>query len=100
MSIRVSQVEICWTLYSNYLYNVQYRSDLTTNVWVDLFPTNILATGSETCVYDDIPHGRPQSYARAWNCLNQTCLHTTVNFLWQIERPFIATRYSSGSAAS
>jgi hypothetical protein len=64
MSIRVSQVEICWTSYSNYLYNVQYRSDLTTNVWVDLFPTNILATGSETCVFDDIPRGRPQRYYR------------------------------------
>lgn len=63
LSIRSSQVEICWNSYSNTLYNVQYRSDLITNNWEDLF-TNILATNNETCVFDDLPCGRPQRYYR------------------------------------
>jgi len=63
-SIRVSQVEVCWNSYSNHIYNVQYRSELTTYQWTNLFPTNILATGGETCVLDDIPRGWPQRYYR------------------------------------
>ena len=61
--IRTSQVEISWNSCSNHHYNVQYRSDLTTNTWVDLF-TNVLATNTETSVYDDIPRGRPQRFYR------------------------------------
>jgi hypothetical protein len=64
VKIRLSQVEVYWHSYSNHLYNVQYRSDLTTNQWTDLLPTNILATSSETSVYDDIPRGRPQRFYR------------------------------------
>lgn len=64
LDIRASQVEISWNSYSNRLYSVQYRSELTTNIWTDLFSSNILATASETCILDDIPRGRPQRYYR------------------------------------
>lgn len=61
--IRASEVEICWGSISNTLYKVQYRSDLTTNTWVNLF-TNVLAVGEETCVFDVIPRGQPQRFYR------------------------------------
>ena len=63
-SIEVSEVRVCWNSVSNNLYQVHYRSELTTNIWTDLFPTNILATSSETCVLDDIPRGLPQRFYR------------------------------------
>ncbi|MFI5224697.1 MAG: hypothetical protein ACHQX3_10760, partial [Nitrospirales bacterium] len=35
-TIRASQVEVCWNSISNLTYQVQYRSDLTTNLWTSL----------------------------------------------------------------
>jgi hypothetical protein len=64
LNIEVSEIRVCWNSESNHLYQVQYRSELTTNQWTDLFPTNIAATGTETCIYDDIPRGRPQRFYR------------------------------------
>ena len=63
-SIRCSQVEICWNSLTNVAYQVEYRSELTTNQWTDLFHTNIIATSSVTCVFDNIPHGLPQRFYR------------------------------------
>lgn len=62
-SIRVSEVEICWPSESNAVYQVEYRSDWTTNTWVTLF-TNIVATGPETCVSDPVIRGTPQRFYR------------------------------------
>ena len=62
-SIRVSQVEICWPSESNAVYQVEYRSDLTTNTWVALF-TNVIAAGEETCVTDAVARGTPQRFYR------------------------------------
>ena len=62
-SIRVSQVEICWLSRTNALYNVEYRSSLTTNAWVSLF-TNIAGAGGINCVHDPITVGQPQRYYR------------------------------------
>jgi hypothetical protein len=36
LTIRSSQVEVCWNSISNLTYQVQYRSDLTTNLWTSL----------------------------------------------------------------
>jgi len=36
LSIRVSEVELCWNTASNQTCQVQYSSDLTTNLWTDL----------------------------------------------------------------
>jgi hypothetical protein len=36
VTIRASQVEVCWNSISNLTYQVQYRSDLTTNLWTSL----------------------------------------------------------------
>jgi hypothetical protein len=63
VSIRLSEVEICWQSISNRIYGVEYRSDLTTNTWVALY-TNIVGNAGTTCVYDKIISGTPQRFYR------------------------------------
>jgi hypothetical protein len=71
MSIRVSEVEVCWTSTTGATYRVEYRSDLTTNIWTTL--TNcVLSTGSEICIYDKVRRAEPQRFYRvaATNCVS------------------------------
>ena len=70
MSIRVSQVEVCWTSWSNATYQLQYRSTLTSNQWAPLLNC-ILATNGTTCYDDPVLPGQPQRYYRALltNCV-------------------------------
>jgi hypothetical protein len=70
-SIRVSEVEICWTSESNALYRVDYRSDFTTNMWLPLF-TNIVGSGDTMCIADKVPHGQPQRFYRVVSDVCQT----------------------------
>ena len=42
VTIRASQVEVCWNSISNLTYQVQYRSDLTTNLWTSLWKEDCL----------------------------------------------------------
>ncbi len=72
MSIRISQVEVCWTSLSNTTYQLQYRSTLTANEWLPLLDC-VRATNSTTCYYDAILPGQPQRYYRAvlTNCVPQ-----------------------------
>ena len=62
-TIRASQVEVCWKSQSNLTYQVQYRSDLTTNLWTSLGDC-IRSTNSTSCVYDPIVVGQPQRFYR------------------------------------
>lgn len=62
-SIRVSEAEICWASVSNTIYQVEYRSSLTTNIWVPLF-TNLVGSGEEMSVFDKIPRGSPHRFYR------------------------------------
>ena len=59
LSIRSSQVELRWFATNNVLYQIQYRSTLTTNQWTDLGPP-IRGDGTCRALVDDIPQGRPQ----------------------------------------
>ena len=70
VTIRASQVEVCWNSISNLTYQVQYRSDLTTNVWTSLVDC-IRSTNSTSCVYDPIVVGQPQRFYRVvlTNCV-------------------------------
>ncbi len=62
-SIRVSQVEVCWLSLTNNLYQVQYKSALTTNLWTDLgLPRQ--GTDATICVSDSVPFGEPQRFYR------------------------------------
>jgi len=72
VTIRASQVEVCWNSKSNLTYQVQYRSDLTTNVWTSLGGC-IRSTGSMSCITDPIAAGQPQRFYRVaqTNCVPQ-----------------------------
>ncbi len=61
VTIRVSQVEVCWNSISNLTYQVQYRSDLTTNLWTSLGGC-IRSTNSTSCISDPIVVGQPQRF--------------------------------------
>ena len=57
LTIEVSQVRICWDSVTNKQYQVQYRSALTTNAWVDLgvpFPGN----GTTNCINESVTDPR------------------------------------------
>ena len=70
VTIRASQVEVCWNSKSNLTYQVEYRSDLTTNAWTSLGDC-IRSTNSTSCVYDPIVMGQPQRFYRValTNCV-------------------------------
>ena len=63
VTIRASQVEVCWNSISNLAYQVQYRSDLTTNVWTSLVDC-VRSTGSTSCIFDPVVVGQPQRFYR------------------------------------
>jgi len=69
-TIRASQVELCWNSKSNLTYQVQYRSDLTTNLWTVL-GNCIRGSGNMNCISDPIVPGQPQRFYRVvlTNCL-------------------------------
>lgn len=62
-AIRVSEVSVCWNAVSNRSYQVQYASDLATNVWNNL-GSPITATGAVQCVADKVPPEQPGRYYR------------------------------------
>ena len=63
VTLRASQVEVCWNSISNLTYQVQYRSDLTANVWASLGDC-IRGTGLTTCLSDPVAAGQPQRFYR------------------------------------
>jgi hypothetical protein len=63
VTIRASQVEVCWNSLSNLTYQVQYRSDLTTNIWTSLVDC-VRGTGSTSCFADPLVVGQPQRFYR------------------------------------
>lgn len=63
LSMRTSQVELGWSSETNALYNIQFRSDLTTNAWTTL-ATNIVGNGTTNYFFDSVPRGEPQRFYR------------------------------------
>jgi hypothetical protein len=70
VTIHASQVELCWNSISNLTYQVQYRSDLTTNLWTSLVDC-VRSTGSTSCIFDPVVVGQPQRFYRVamTNCV-------------------------------
>jgi len=62
-TIRVSEVEVTWNTVSNRVYQVQYRSALTTNAWVN-WGAPVTGTASMKSIQDAVPADRPQRYYR------------------------------------
>ena len=69
VTIRASQVEVCWNSTSNFAYQVQYSSDLTTNLWTSL--NCVRSTGSKSCLSDPIVVGQTRRLYRVvqTNCV-------------------------------
>ena len=61
LSIRVSQVELCWQTDTNFLYQLEYREALSTNSWLPLGGP-VLGTGARYCTNDSILPGQPQRF--------------------------------------
>jgi hypothetical protein len=72
LTIRASQVELCWNSISNLTYQVQYRSDLTTNLWTSLVNC-VQGNGATSCIFDPVVVGQPQRFYRValTNCVPQ-----------------------------
>ena len=70
VTIRASQVEVCWNSRTNLTYQVQYRSDLTPNVWTSLVDC-VRGTGSTSCISDPVVVGQAQRFYRVvlTNCV-------------------------------
>src|SRR5262245_23517385 len=63
LSIRCSQVELCWPSRTNRTYQVQYKSALTTNNWVNL-GNPIAGNATNICITDAVAVGQPQRIYR------------------------------------
>lgn len=66
LAIRISEVELTWGAESNRLYQVQYRSDETTNQWTDLGEPR-LGSGTHLTITDRIPASSLQRQYRVLN---------------------------------
>jgi hypothetical protein len=61
-AIRVAAVEVCWNARTNTIYEVQFRSELTTNAWITL--TNVIGAGATNCIVDWVPSDDPRRFYR------------------------------------
>lgn len=64
LSIRVSQVEICWDTATNAWYQLQYRSALWTNQGVPLTTDWVQGDGTRFCVNDAVFPGQDKRFYR------------------------------------
>jgi hypothetical protein len=64
LSIRVSEVELCWQTATNTWYELQYRSTLTTNQWLPLSTNWVSGDGTKFCTTDAVLAGSPQRFYR------------------------------------
>ena len=63
LSIRVSEVQICWYSETNVDYQPVYQSELTTNIWTP-FGAPIAGTGERICIRDATPLDEPRRLYR------------------------------------
>jgi hypothetical protein len=63
LTIRVSDVELSWFARSGIFYQPQYRSNLTTNFWVDL-GSPVTGNGATNFLKDSVPSGTPRRFYR------------------------------------
>lgn len=61
LAIRTSQIELSWNTSDKVNYQVQYRSELSTNLWTDL-GAPIVGDGKTSFFTDPIAAGQPQRF--------------------------------------
>jgi hypothetical protein len=64
LSIRTSEVELCWDTATNKWYQLQYRSSLTTNQWTSLTTGWFVGDDSRFCTNDAVLADQVQRYYR------------------------------------
>jgi hypothetical protein len=64
LSIRLSQVELCWPTAVNTWYQLQVRSSLSMDEWQPMTPDWIAGTGETYCTFDAIIAGDPKKFYR------------------------------------
>jgi len=62
-TVRVSEMEVCWNSAQNTTYQVQYRTVLDTNGWVNL-GSPVPGNGSTNCITDKVLLGQPRRFYR------------------------------------
>jgi hypothetical protein len=62
VSIEVAYLAICWYTKTNTYYQLQFKSEATTNLWT-AFGQPVLGTGGRTCLMDR-PKGQPKRFYR------------------------------------
>jgi len=63
ISIRFSEVELCWPTLTNVLYQLQYSTILSTSTWINLGGA-VQETGSMVCLRDAVEAGSPKKFYR------------------------------------
>lgn len=63
LSIRASEVEVCWSSSSNFVYQVQYKRERIDGSWVNLGDP-IPGNEQQTCIIDKVPLGESQRVYR------------------------------------
>jgi hypothetical protein len=63
VTIRTSQVEVCWESVSNATYRVEWQSDPTQNTWTPLVDC-IRSSGPNTCIQDPLSQGASRKWYR------------------------------------
>lgn len=69
VTIRVSEVELCFQTALNRTYQVQYISALTSNKWIDL-GRPVAGTGSAVCITTQVTADEPRRYYRVLTTRN------------------------------
>jgi hypothetical protein len=64
LTVRASEVELCWETAPGQVWQPQCRSDLTTNRWVDLGGSVVAGAGGTVCVAQHLTPGAPQQFYR------------------------------------
>jgi hypothetical protein len=62
LTIEVSEVRLCWNSVTNGTYQLQYRSEFTTNLWTNL-GTSMSGNGTTNCMTDTVL-GRERRFYR------------------------------------
>lgn len=63
ITIRTSQIELCWESVPDATYRVEWRSEVSPDNWRPLLEC-VRSTGSTTCVQDAVPPGEPRRFYR------------------------------------
>jgi hypothetical protein len=61
--VKISVIDLCWQSTTNGVYQLQYRTNMTTSPWMNI-GTSFLGTGLEMCVPIDMPAGKVQKFFR------------------------------------